>query len=132
MADRNYYDILGVGRGIGEEDIRKAFRKKAKEFELPMNRIVERLQTNDLQPSGIAIHPTTGSILIIASRQRALIELDREGNFVDATRMQLAKRHRQPEGIAISGTGKLFIADEGGRARARLTVYESISSSIKN
>ena len=104
---------------------------RGEEFELPMNHIVERLQTNDLQPSGIAIHPTTGSILISASRQRALIELDREGIFVDATRMQLAKRHRQPEGIAISGTGKLFIADEGGRARARLTVYESISSSIK-
>ena len=28
MANRDYYDILGVGRGIGEEDIRKAFRKK--------------------------------------------------------------------------------------------------------
>ena len=24
MADRDYYDILGVGRGVGEEDIRKA------------------------------------------------------------------------------------------------------------
>ena len=32
MANRDYYDILGVGRGIGEEDIRKAFRKKAMEF----------------------------------------------------------------------------------------------------
>ena len=32
MANQDYYDILGVGRGVGEEDIRKAFRKKAMEF----------------------------------------------------------------------------------------------------
>ena len=38
MADRNYYDILGVGRGIGEEDIRKAFRKKAMEFHPDRNK----------------------------------------------------------------------------------------------
>ena len=38
MADRNYYDILGVVRGIGEEDIRKAFRKKAMEFHPDRNK----------------------------------------------------------------------------------------------
>ena len=38
MADRNYYDILGVGKGIGEEDIRKAFRKKAMEFHPDRNK----------------------------------------------------------------------------------------------
>ena len=38
MADRNYYDILGVGRGTGEEDIRKAFRKKAMEFHPDRNK----------------------------------------------------------------------------------------------
>ena len=38
MANRNYYDILGVGRGIGEEDIRKAFRKKAMEFHPDRNK----------------------------------------------------------------------------------------------
>ncbi len=101
-------------------------------IELPVSDVVERLQTDGLHPSGIAIHPVTGSILIVAARQRALVELDREGNFVEATGMRLAKRHRQPEGIAISRSGRLFIADEGGRSRARLTVYESIGSSLKN
>ena len=38
MADRDYYDILGVGRGVGEEDIRKAFRKKAMEFHPDRNK----------------------------------------------------------------------------------------------
>ena len=38
MANRDYYDILGVGRGIGEEDIRKAYRKKAMEFHPDRNK----------------------------------------------------------------------------------------------
>ena len=38
MADRDYYDILGVGKGVGEEDIRKAFRKKAMEFHPDRNK----------------------------------------------------------------------------------------------
>ena len=38
MADRDYYDILGVGRGVGEEDIRRAFRKKAMEFHPDRNK----------------------------------------------------------------------------------------------
>ena len=38
MANRDYYDILGVGRGVGDEDIRKAFRKKAMEFHPDRNK----------------------------------------------------------------------------------------------
>ena len=38
MADRDYYDILGVGRSVGEEDIRRAFRKKAMEFHPDRNK----------------------------------------------------------------------------------------------
>jgi molecular chaperone DnaJ len=32
MAKRDYYDVLGVGRGASEDDIKRAYRKKAKEL----------------------------------------------------------------------------------------------------
>ena len=35
---RDYYDILEVSRGASEEDIRKAFRKKALEFHPDRNK----------------------------------------------------------------------------------------------
>lgn len=38
MANRNYYDVLGVGKGVGEEEIRRAFRKKAMEFHPDRNK----------------------------------------------------------------------------------------------
>jgi len=38
MTDRDYYDVLGVARNVSEEDVRKAFRKKALEFHPDRNK----------------------------------------------------------------------------------------------
>ena len=38
MAKRDYYETLGVARGAGEDDIKKAFRKMAMEHHPDRNR----------------------------------------------------------------------------------------------
>ena len=38
MAKRDYYEVLGVSRGASEEDVRKAFRKKAMEYHPDRNK----------------------------------------------------------------------------------------------
>jgi molecular chaperone DnaJ len=38
MAEQDYYSVLGVARSVGEEDIRKAFRKKAMEYHPDRNK----------------------------------------------------------------------------------------------
>ena len=38
MADRDYYQVLGVSRSDGDEEIRKAFRKKAMEYHPDRNK----------------------------------------------------------------------------------------------
>ena len=92
-------------------------------IELPVGDIAARLQTSDLHPSGIAVHPADGSLLIVAARQRALFRLRANGSFVDATQLPGKNRHPQAEGIEFGPDGLLFVADEGGKGRARLTVY---------
>jgi uncharacterized protein YjiK len=92
-------------------------------FVLPRRKIRTRLGTDKFNPSGIALAPQNGNFLILASRQRALVETTPQGTLVSARTLPLASRHRQPEGIEITADARLLIADEGGSRKARLAVY---------
>jgi uncharacterized protein YjiK len=64
------------------------------------------------KPSGIAVHPKTGHLYIIASEGKRLLVVDRKGEIVIA--VKLAPRMlKQPEGICFAPNGDLFIASEG-------------------
>lgn len=90
---------------------------------LPVHDISAALRTRRLHPSGLAVDPATGHLLIVAARERALIELTAVGEFVAARRLPLAMRHPQAEGIEVAASGRIIIADEGGKGRARLSTY---------
>ena len=91
---------------------------------LPLQPITAGLGKRRVNPSGIAVDPVTGNLILIAARQHALIELSAEGGFINARRLPMKRRHRQPEGIELMRDGRLLIADEGGNHKARLAVYE--------
>ena len=76
-------------------------------------------------PSGIEVDTQTGHILLVAARQRALAEIDREGNVITAFELPRAALHRQTEGIALTPDNELILADEGGTKKARLAIYRS-------
>ena len=92
-------------------------------IELPLAAISSRLAVRTLHPSGIVAHPDAELLLIVAARERVLVEIDTEGAFLDAVVLPDERRHPQAEGVALAGDGRLIIADEGGKGRARLTVY---------
>ncbi|MEM9209718.1 MAG: SdiA-regulated domain-containing protein, partial [Pseudomonadota bacterium] len=94
-------------------------------IELPIRDISLALRTRHLHPSGLVIHPGTGNLLLVAAREQALIELDGDGKFVTARRLSLAMRHPQAEGIEFTPDGRLILADEGGKSRARLSLYDA-------
>lgn len=76
----------------------------------------------DLRVSAIDVHPVTGHLFLLAGPESILIEVDRSGTPVSGVDFR-SRDHRQPEGLAIGRDGTLFIADEGGDRRARLTRY---------
>lgn len=96
---------------------------EAATLELPLRAITEAIGERRISPSGIAVDPDTGNRLLVAARQRALIEMTAAGGFIAALRLPLAARHRQPEGIELMRDGRLLIADEGGNHKSRLAVY---------
>lgn len=75
-----------------------------------------------LSASGVELDPASGRVLVLAARERMLVELSREGEPLSARR--LGAGHRQAEGIALSPDGALLISDEAGDIeRALLTRY---------
>jgi uncharacterized protein YjiK len=95
---------------------------------LPERQIMQQLRVDRLNPTGITIDRQSGNRIMVASRQKALIELTEDGELVSARNMPLTNRHRQAEGIELTSDGRLLIADEGGTHKARLAVYfQSVS-----
>ncbi len=81
-------------------------------------------KTGGLQfnPSGIEwVRPNR--LLLVAARQRSILEIDLEGRVIAAFKLPLASFHPQTEGIAFDVGGQLILADEGGNKRGRLGVY---------
>lgn len=99
-------------------------------IELQLSEILPRVDANRLNPSGIMVDPASGNMLLVAARQRVLLELDSSGRLLGALRLPLASRHRQPEGIERLSDGRLLIADEGGNHKARLAVYLPMSQGV--
>ncbi|MEX2495933.1 MAG: SdiA-regulated domain-containing protein [Woeseia sp.] len=93
-----------------------------KRMALPDRDIAAAIRSGRFSPSGIAIAEQSGNLLIVAARERSIIELDAAGNFLSAKVLPPAS-HRQAEGIGILPTGELLIADEGGAHKARLAMY---------
>jgi len=91
---------------------------------LPVADILRALQMRRVHPSGLVVDGATGRLLLVAAREQALIELDSRGRLIAATRLPLASRHPQAEGIALSADA-IFIADEGGSGKGRLSVYRA-------
>jgi uncharacterized protein YjiK len=91
---------------------------------IPLSALAPFGLDDELNPSGIAIHPTTGTLFVIAARENMIVELDRSGRVLGGAKLR-GKVHHQPEGIAFGADGTLYIADEGRSDRATLTVYPS-------
>ncbi len=73
-------------------------------------------------PSAIEVHPGTRSIILVAAREEALVELSHHGEIL-ATKEFKRKDHPQPEGVAFLPDGTFVLADEGQGRRGTITRY---------
>jgi uncharacterized protein YjiK len=74
-----------------------------------------------LHPSDMAIDPVTKNYVLIASLEKALIEITPDGTVVRSG--PLPEASEQAEGVAITRDGLLIISDEGNRNPATITLY---------
>ena len=74
------------------------------------------------QPSGIAIHPKTGNIYIIASVGKLLLVLGQDGGFLYAQSLPPSV-FRQPEGICFDNKSRLFISNEAKGMKSNILMF---------
>ena len=91
----------------------------------PEQRELTRAMSNEFDPSGIAVHPQSGRVYLVSTRGRLLAVLDRSGALL---RIEALARtaHPQPEGIAFSADGTLFISNEARGLRALLNRFKPL------
>lgn len=121
--------ISGLGKNIS--GIRAVYA-----FDLQENRLIEEpvfsIETDevkqlasgkhakgDFRSSGIAVHPLSGQVYVLASVGKVLIILDKKGTIQDVHSLSDA-HFKQPEGICFSPEGDLFISNEGSGGKATI------------
>jgi uncharacterized protein YjiK len=101
---------------------------------VPLKRVIGSNGWDGLHPSDITINPFNGHYVILASREKALVEITPAGDVIFAR--PLPGEHAQPEGVAITRDSLLIISDEmsqgaspkhpqrgGGGESAAITLY---------
>jgi uncharacterized protein YjiK len=83
-----------------------------KHISIPQEQVTDDANGKDFRPSGIAVHPKTGQIFILASDGKKLLILSEQGQKEALVSLN-PKIYRQPEGICFSPNGDLFISSEG-------------------
>ena len=74
------------------------------------------------RPTTIEVDRRTGNWMLFSTAEPGAVEMTPAGNVVRAVRVS-HDLHRQPEGLALSPDGDLFVADEAAGFRATLTRY---------
>ena len=81
---------------------------------VPLRRVIGANRMGWAAPFDITIDPFTGNYLIVASREKALIEITPAGDVIFAR--PLPGTHDQPEGVALTRDSILIVSDEGRAA----------------
>jgi len=88
---------------------------------IPFARAIGGNEWKSLHPSDITVDPVTGHYIVIASQERAFLEITPAGEVVRSE--SLPDKHKQPEGVTITRDGLLVVSDEARKGSASITLY---------
>ncbi len=88
---------------------------------IPMATAVGSNGWKEFRPTDITVDPATGNYVMISAQEKGLVEITPTGEVVKS--MPLPGRHPQAEGVAITSSGILIVADEGVAGEPMITLY---------
>jgi uncharacterized protein YjiK len=102
------------------------------ETKLPEKDMERAIDKKRVSPSGVALRPGSDERIVVVGIQHAVFAISPDGELNDVIMRLDKSRHRQAEGIAMTRDGRMLIADEGGKGRARLAIYRWDDGNNKN
>lgn len=122
--------LLLLCKSVYNDDFKDALlilRWSEKEPEAPTEAFLAKTYTElgvkKLHPSGLAFSVDRENLFIVAARQKSFLEISLQGHVVRHGKLPKGAGHRQTEGVAITRDKKLYLADEGGKGKGKLTEY---------
>ncbi len=109
-------------RSIYAFDLRTKALGAAPLYSIPIDEAAGGGQGRSFHPSGVAVHPVTGEVYVIASKGNRLVVLAPGGELNASVKLP-EKDFRQPEGICFSPSGDLFISNEGDGGKATVLQF---------
>jgi hypothetical protein len=94
---------------------------------LPLESLRDHGLEPSFHPSSIEVLPEDGTLILLAAREAAILELTPQGRLV-AGRKLSNRDHPQAEGLTFLPDGTLVLADEGGTGRGRITLYPPVKT----
>lgn len=117
-GDKDYDDFRAVySFSLADEEMDEKPR-----FLIERKRLEKFSEHDEFKPSAIERHPIGGTFFVLGGKGRVVVELSPEGDVLAAATLD-PKRHRQPEGLAFTLDGTMYVADESAGAGGRITVY---------
>lgn len=92
--------------------------------ELPEKSRTGKKKKKKFRPSGVAVHPETGDVYLIAHKGKLMMVLSEDGQQQWIQRMD-SRLLPQPEGICFTPDGKLFLASEGDGGVGVILMFEN-------
>ena len=77
----------------------------------------------DFKPSALAVHPRTGEVYVLSSVRNAIAVVNAAGEITSVVDLPEAL-NAQPEGLAFTADGALYVANEGGDGQGAISRYD--------
>lgn len=91
-------------------------------FLIPLKKITKKSTDREFKPSGIALHPKSGTFFIIAAHGWSIVEISKDGELLGQQSINpTANPH--PEGIAFASDLTLILCNDGQGSRGTITIY---------
>lgn len=117
-----------AGNGLGDYKAVYAFSLKSyKLLKKPrlliqLSDVAKNARRGQFNPSGIALHPKSGTYFIISADGESIVELSKDGRLLGQQEIS-KKANSQPEGIAFALDLSMILCNDGQGEMGTLTVY---------